>query len=102
MENLKLKEELTKDAQQVEIENAVLRLENAFNNVTLSEQQVDLAQSICEQEEKKHKEGLISVNDLMIAQNELIQNQQNYLQSIAEFLAADLELKKITNNISNN
>ncbi len=102
LENLKLKEELTKDAQQVEIENAVLQLENAFNNVTLSEQQVDLAQSIYEQEEKKHKQGLISVNDLMIAQNELIQNQQNYLQSIAEFLAADLELKKLTNNISNN
>lgn len=101
LENLKLKEELTKDAQQVETENAVLRLENAFNNVTLSEQQVDLAQSIYEQEEKKHKQGLISVNDLMIAQNELIQNQQNYLQSIAEFLAVDLELKKITNNISN-
>lgn len=102
LENLKLKEELTKDARQVEIENAVLQLENAFNNVTLSEQQVDLAQSIYEQEEKKHKQGLISVNDLMIAQNELIQNQQNYLQSIAEFLAADLELKKLTNNISNN
>ena len=102
LENLKLKEELTKDAQQVEIENAVLQLENAFNNVTLSEQQVDLAQSIYEQEEKKYKQGLISVNDLMIAQNELIQNQQNYLQSIAEFLAADLELKKLTNNISNN
>lgn len=102
LENLKLKEELTIDAQQVEIENAVLQLENAFNNVTLSEQQVDLAQSIYEQEEKKHKQGLISVNDLMIAQNELIQNQQNYLQSIAEFLAADLELKKLTNNISNN
>lgn len=102
LENLKLKEELTKDAQQVEIKNAVLRLENAFNNVTLSEQQVDLAQSIYEQEEKKHKQGLISVNDLMVAQNELIQNQQNYLQSIAEFLAADLELKKLTNNISNN
>mgnify|MGYP001378372223 FL=1 len=101
LENLKLKEELTKDAQQVEIENAVLQLENAFNNVKLSEQQVDLAQSIYEQEEKKHKQGLISVNDLMIAQNELIQNQQNYLQSIAEFLAADLELKKLTNNISN-
>ena len=80
----------------------VLQLENAFNNVTLSEQQVDLAQSIYEQEEKKHKQGLISVNDLMIVQNELIQNQQNYLQSIAEFLAADLELKKLTNNISNN
>lgn len=102
LENLKLKEELTKDAQQVEIENAVLLLANAFNNVTLSEQQVDLAQSIYEQEEKKHKQGLVSVNDLMIAQNELIQNQQNYLQSIAEFLAADLELKKLTNNISNN
>lgn len=101
LENLKLKEELTKDAQQVEIENAVLQLENAFNNVKLSEQQVDLAQSIYEQEEKKHKQGLISVNDLMIAQNELIQNQQNYLQTIAEFLAADLELKKLTNNISN-
>ena len=102
LENLKLKEELTKDAQQVEIQNTLLRLENAFNNVTLSQQQVELAQSIYEQEEKKHKQGLISVNDLLLAQNELIQNQQNYLKSIAEFLAADLELKKVTNNISNN
>lgn len=101
LENLRLKEELIKDAQQVEIENAVLRLENAFSNVTLAEQHVELAQSIYEQEEKKHKQGLISVNDLMIAQNELIQNQQSYLQSIAEYLAVDLELKKLTNNISN-
>ncbi len=101
LENLKLKEGLIQDARQVEIANAILKLENAFNNVELSEQQIELAQSIYIQEEKKHKEGLISINDLLIAQNELIQNQQNYLQRIAEFLASDLVLKKLTNNISN-
>lgn len=101
LENLRLKEELMNKAQQVEIENATLELMNAFKYVELSEQQVDLAQSIYAQEEKKHKEGLISINDLLMAQNELIQNQQSYLQRIAEFLAADLELKKLTNSMSN-
>jgi len=99
LKNLMLKENLTQDAQNIAVENAVLRLENAFQNVTLSEQHVDLAQSIYTQEEKKYKEGLISINDLLMAQNELIQNKQNNLQRIAEFLAADLEFKKITNNI---
>lgn len=99
LKNLMLKENLTQKTQNIAVENAVLRLENALQNVTLSEQQVDLAQSIYIQEEKKYKEGLISLNDLLMAQNELIQNKQNNLQRIAEFLAANLELKKITNNI---
>ena len=86
----------------MEIDNAILQLENAFNTVDLSENQTVLARLIYNQEEKKHKEGLISMNDLLMAQNELIQNQQVYLQSIAQFLAADLKLKFITNNISNN
>lgn len=51
--------------------------------------------------EKKNQQGLISLNDLFWAQNELIGQQQNYLQSIADLLKADLELKKITNNLSN-
>lgn len=100
LENLKLKEELVNDAQELEITNAVLDLGNAYDKVDLSEQHVELAQSIYQQEEKKHREGLISINDLLMSQNELIQNQQNYLQSIADFLAADLQVKKLTNNIS--
>ena len=100
LENLKLKEELVNDAQELEITNAVLDLGNAYDKVELSEQHVELAQSIYQQEEKKHREGLISINDLLMSQNELIQNQQNYLQSIADFLAADLQVKKLTNNIS--
>lgn len=101
MENFLLKEQLARDAQEVDIQNAILRLENAFNIIALNEQNVNLARSIYEQEEKKNQQGLISVNDLLIAQNDLIQNQQNYIQCIADFLAADLELKKLTNNLTN-
>ncbi len=98
--NLQLQEKLIDDARKVEIDNSILKLENAFKNVELSEKQTALAQTIYNQEEKKHHEGLVSLNDLLMAQNELIQNKQSYLQSIAQFLAADLELKNLTNNIS--
>lgn len=100
LESLKLKEKLVTDVQKNEIDNTVLKLNNASENVYLSESQVKLAQLIYEQETNKHKAGLISINDVFIAQNELIQQQQNYLQNIAQYLAADLELKKLTNNIS--
>jgi OMF family outer membrane factor len=100
--SLKLQEKLIADARQLEIDNAVLKLENAFKSVELSDKQTELAHSIYQQELEKHAEGLVSINDLLIAQNELVQNQQNYLQQIALFLAADLELRNLTNNLSNN
>jgi OMF family outer membrane factor len=102
LKNLQLKEELIADAQKVEITNTLLQIENAYENVELNEKQIQIAQAIYAQEVQKHKSGLLSINDLLIAQNEVIQNQQNYLQSIADFLSIDLELKRITNNISNN
>lgn len=102
LENLRLKEEFARDLQQVEISNAILKLENAYTHVEVSEQQVELAESIYRQEEKKYRQGLNSINDLLIAQNEWFQHQQNYLQRIAELLAADLEIKKATNSIPKN
>lgn len=102
LESLKLKQKLVDDSRKTQISNALIKLENAFKNIQLNEKQLDLAQLIYEQEVMKNKEGLVSINDLLFAQNELIQYQQNYLQSIAQFLATDLELKNLTNNISNN
>jgi outer membrane protein TolC len=102
LENIKLKESLVTDVQNIEIENATLKLNNASKNIDLSESQVKLAQIIYEQEISKHKAGLAAINDVFIAQNDIIQHQQNHLQNIAEYLAADLELKKLTNNILNN
>lgn len=101
LENLELKEKLITDAHQVELQNAILRLRHAYMSVELSEQQINLAQSIYTKEQDKFSEGIISLNDLLIAQNELMQAHQDYLLSLANFLAADLELKKLTNNISN-
>ncbi|MCB0733251.1 MAG: TolC family protein [Bacteroidetes bacterium] len=101
LENLELKEKLITDAHQVELHNAILRLRHAYMSVELSEQQINLAQSIYTKEQDKFSEGIISLNDLLIAQNELMQAHQDYLLSLANFLAADLELKKLTNNISN-
>ena len=102
LENLKLKEKAVQDQLDLAINNAVLSLYNAYENVTLNETQLDLSETIYKQELKKHQQGVVSINDVLMAQNELIQNQQSYLQSIAQFLAADLMLKKLTNNIPKN
>ncbi|MFD1550777.1 TolC family protein [Putridiphycobacter roseus] len=102
LENLKLKEEAVNDQMDLAIKNAVLTMNNAFQNVALNEAQMNLAATIYAQEVKKHEQGVTAVNDLLLAQNEWVQQQQNYVQSIAQFLAADLSLKKLTNNIPNN
>jgi OMF family outer membrane factor len=97
LDNALRMETLARDAQKMQVENALLQLKNDFAKITLSEDQMHLARAIYQQEEKKQLEGLASVNDLLIAQNEWITSRQTLLQSIAAYLATDLELKKLTN-----
>lgn len=53
LKNLEIKEDFTSQALRIEIENAILRIENDYQKVTLCKNQVALAKSIYEQGEKK-------------------------------------------------
>lgn len=102
LENTQLKKQAVKDANELAIENAINELKNAFSLLQLSIDQLDLSWVIYNNEREKHLEGLTSLNEVLFAQNEVIRTEQQYLQSLSDCLAADLQLKKLTNNISNN
>jgi OMF family outer membrane factor len=50
----------------------------------------------------QQKQGTANLTDILLADNSLRESQQNYLSAIVEFLKAELELKKLTGNLSFN
>ncbi|MCF8379492.1 MAG: TolC family protein [Bacteroidales bacterium] len=91
----------------VEEQNNML-IENAVRKRTLTQQtisnclsQVDIASALYEQSVLQHKEGTATITDILIADSVLREAQQSYLSAVIDYLKADLELKKLTGNISN-
>jgi outer membrane protein TolC len=58
-----------------------------------------VAQTIYEQTILQQKQGTASLTDVLLADNAFREAQQTYL-TIIDYLKADLELKKLTGNIS--
>ena len=102
----------------IEIQNSQLQIslvtdqnnmliENTNRNRTVTQKtiantlsQVDLARTVYEQSVLQQKEGVANLTDVLLADNALREAQQNNLSAIIEYLKADLELKKLTGNIS--
>lgn len=99
MENIQLQQELSLDARDLAIESALSKLKNSLSQVEISLLQLELSNNILKDELLMHKEGISSTNDVLRAQSELIIANQTYLTNLANCFAADLELKKATNNI---
>jgi OMF family outer membrane factor len=62
--------------------------------------QIELAQTIYNQTVLQQKEGTANLTDVLLADNALRESQQNYISAVIDYLKADLELKKLTGNIS--
>ncbi len=99
IENNALQLELLKDQNNLLIKNADLKIEIARKTVETSQSQIDFARSIYDKTIAQQKQGLASINDVLMADNTLRQAQQDYISSIIEYLKADLELKKLSGNI---
>ena len=63
-------------------------------------EQIELAQTIYEQTLLQQKQGTANLTDVLLADNALREAQQTYINAVIEYLKADLELKKLTGNIS--
>ncbi|MCB9186472.1 MAG: TolC family protein [Flavobacteriales bacterium] len=64
--------------------------------------QTALAQQVYEQTLLQHRQETASLTEVLLADNELRKTQQNYLNALIDYFKADLELKKISGNISIN
>jgi OMF family outer membrane factor len=72
----------------------------AIKSVKTTEEQMQLAQIIYDQTLLQHKEGTANISDILIADNSLREAQQTNLTSIIDYMKANLELKKLTGNLS--
>ena len=84
----------------MQVENAKMQREIAGKTVENTTEQINLAQSIYEQSLLQQKHGTANLTDVLLADNTLREAQQAYLSAIVDYLKADLELKKLTGNIS--
>lgn len=100
--NNELQKDLLEDQVLVQVINARQQRAVAMQSIETTLSQTKLAQDIYEQTVLQQKEGIATINDVLLADNSLRDAQQKYLSAIVEYLKADLELKKSTGNILKN
>lgn len=100
IKNNELQVQLIEDKTKMEIVNAKRQRKTAILTVTNTENQNRQAQAIYEQTLLQKNHGTANLTDVLLADNELRQSQQNYLSAIVDFLKADLMLKKLTGNLN--
>lgn len=100
LHNNELQFGLISEQTEMQVQNAFLQREVAKKSVETTTEQIDLAKTIYEQTVLQQKQGTASLTDVLLADNALREAQQNYLNAVVDYLKADLELKKLTGNIS--
>lgn len=83
----------------METENARLQKSVAQLTAETAKEQIKLAQSVYEQTLLQQRQGVAGLTDVLLADNDLRETQQSYLNAVVEFLKAELELKKLTNQL---
>lgn len=83
----------------MQIENATLQMTVSGSTIETSKKQIELAQSVYAQAVLQQKQGIASLTDVLLADNALREAQQNYLNAVVDYLKADLELKKLSNQL---
>ena len=100
LKNNELQFGLLTEQNNMQVQNAKMQKEVAKKTVETTTEQIQLAQTIYEQTILQQKQGTASLTDVLLADNALREAQQTYLSAVIDYLKADLELKKLTGNIS--
>ncbi len=70
---------------------------SALSNVTTNKASTELAEKIFAKTNQKYKEGLATSFELSQANNQVLQSQGNYVQSLLQLLNAKDQLQKALN-----
>ncbi len=100
IKNNELQISLVTDQNTMLIENANRKRIVTQKTIVNTLSQINLARTVYEQTLLQQKEGTANLTDVLLADNTLREAQQSYLSAIIEYLKADLEIKKLTGNIS--
>ncbi len=80
-------------------ENAKKQVEIQINSLMIAKEQLALSENIYKQVEASFKEGIVSSNDIIKAENDLNQSQTNVISSYVQLRQAELDLLKSTGNL---
>ncbi|HAO04510.1 MAG: TolC family protein [Chitinophagaceae bacterium] len=97
--NSELQVQLVAEQNAMQTHNAKRQMAVAQKSIETNRSQIKLAQTIYEQTVLQQKQGTASLTDVLLADTALREAQQNYLSAVVDYLKADLELKKLTNQI---
>lgn len=100
LRNNELQTDFLTEQNRIRTINALNQREVAQHNVEMTDEQINLAKSIYDQTILQQKLGTASITDVLLADNALQEAQQRYLDAIINYLKADLELKKLTGNLT--
>ncbi|HEY8689609.1 MAG TPA: TolC family protein [Chitinophagaceae bacterium] len=100
LQNNEFQNGLLSEQNNMQVQNAKMQREVAKKSVETTIEQIKLAQTIYEQTILQQKQGIANLTDVLLADNALREAQQTYLSAVIDYLKADLELKKLTGNIS--
>ncbi len=101
IENSELQNSLATDQNAMQIENTTQQLVANKRAIDTADKQIKLAQEVCNQTVLQQKQGVASLTDVLQTDNSLRDAQQNYLSIVIDYLKADLELKKLSNQLKN-
>lgn len=98
-QNVDLQLDLLTEQNDIQTEGAERQLRISLQNIANTKAQIQLAQSIYDNTLLQHKQEIASLNDVLMADTNLRQAQQNYIESVVAYLKTQLELKKLTGNL---
>ncbi len=87
----------TSEKLKLQVSTAKNKYQFALDQYQTSKQNLILAESIAKKEEIKFFEGISTSIDLTNAQNQLFNQQQNYIQSILQIIQSKVELENALN-----
>ncbi len=101
LRNSNLRVELLTEQSDIQTKNAYNQLLTAQKTILNTQKQINLAQNIYDNTLLQQKEGTASLTDVLLADNALREAQQLNINALADYLKAELELRKLTNQIIN-
>jgi outer membrane protein len=88
-----------KNALNVDLENAKIKLRDNMSTITAQRQNVILAQEIYQSTQNNYNNGLAPLTDLLDTENALTQAQNSYNQALLNYKVAEIQLIKSNGNI---
>lgn len=98
-QNSELQAQMVTEQNAMQTENIKRQRTVTQKSIETNTAQINLAKTVYEQTILQQKQGTASLTDVLLADTSLREAQQNYLSAVVEYLKADLELKKLTNQI---